>query len=637
MKIVLPDASELELPDGSTSLDAARAIGPKLAEQAVLARVDGEVRDLRVPLADGERLQLLTTRDTEDPDALSVLRHSTAHLLAEAAMRLHPGVKIAIGPPIADGFYYDFEFPEAIGEADLQAIEDEIRRELAEGRAWTREEVSREDAVARFEDESQPYKVELARDADGAISLYTQGAFTDLCRGPHLQDSSPIKAVKLTSLAGAYWRGDEHNTQLTRIYGTAFYSQAGLDAYLERLEQARARDHRKLGRELDLFHLDEHSPGSPFWHPHGMVLWNSLEDLRRRENRRRGYAEVKTPLLYDLQTYITSGHYENYAENMFFVRTHEGEEPLALKPMNCPGHMLLFGSRLRSYRDLPIRYAESSTLHRDERGGTLHGLLRVRHITQDDAHVFVTEDQIQDEIDAMIEFARILYDRFGVAPRAELSTRPDKRLGTDEQWDRAEGALENAILRHELPYVISPGEGTFYGPKIDLHMTDVLGRSWQMGTIQLDYQMPVQFGLTYMGADNQEHAPVVIHRALLGSLERFIGILIEHYGGAFPFWLSPVQARVVPVGETHRPEAGALRNRLAAEGYRVELDDRDDTLGKRIRDAEVEKVPFVVVYGDRESDEALAVRERGGGQSTLSLDELLARFAELGREADPRP
>ena len=355
-------------------------------------------------------------------------------------MRLHPGVKIAIGPPIADGFYYDFEFPEPISEADLEAIEDEIRREIAEGREWTREELSREEAIARFEAEGQPYKVELARDAEGAISLYTQGDFTDLCRGPHLQNAAPIKAVKLTSLAGAYWRGDENNTQLTRIYGTAFYSQADLDAHLERLEQARARDHRRLGTQLDLFHLSDHSPGSPFWHPKGMVLWNALEDLRRRENARRGYVEVKTPLLYDVQTYITSGHYDNYRENMFFVQPHEGEEPLALKPMNCPGHMLLFGSQLRSYRDLPIRYAESSTLHRDERGGTLHGLLRVKHITQDDAHVFVTEDQIQDEIDAMIDYVNYLYDRFGVRPRAELSTRPENRLGTDEQWDHAESA-----------------------------------------------------------------------------------------------------------------------------------------------------------------------------------------------------
>ncbi|CAN5116737.1 threonine--tRNA ligase [soil metagenome] len=635
MKVVLPDSSELELPDGASGLDAARAIGPKLAEQAVLVRVDGATRDLRLPLEDSERIQLLTTRDTQDSDALWVLRHSTAHLLAEAVLRLHPGVKIAIGPPIADGFYYDFEFPEPISEADLETIEEEMRRELSEGRSWAREELTREDALARFEEEAQPYKVELARDAEGPISFYTQGDFTDLCRGPHLQDSSPIKALKLTSLAGAYWRGDEKNTQLTRIYGTAFYAQADLDAHLERLEQARARDHRRLGRDLDLFHLSDHSPGSPFWHPKGMVIWNSLEDLRRQENRKRGYLEVKTPLLYDLQTYVTSGHYENYEENMFFVRPHEGEEPMALKPMNCPGHMLLFGSQLRSYRDLPIRYAESSTLHRDERGGTLHGLLRVKHITQDDAHVFVTEDQIQDEIDSMIDYVRYLYDRFGVVARGELSTRPEKRLGTDEQWDRAESALEEALKRHGMEYAISPGEGVFYGPKIDLHMADVLGRSWQMGTIQLDYQMPAQFGLTYMGPDNREHSPVVIHRALLGSLERFIGILVEHYAGDFPFWLAPVQARVVPVGETHREQARALRERLTTEGFRAELDERDETLGKRIRDAELEKVPFVVVYGDRESDDALAVREHGGEQSTLPLDELLARFRDLVAEPQP--
>jgi threonyl-tRNA synthetase len=635
MKVLLPDSSELELPEGASGLDAARAIGPKLAEQAVLMRVDGEMRDLRLPLAGGERIRILTTRDTQDPDALRVLRHSAAHLLAEAAMRLHPGVKIAIGPPIADGFYYDFEFPEPIAEADLAALEEEMRREIAEGREWSREVIPREEAVARFTAEGQPYKVELAEEAEEPISLYTQGEFTDLCRGSHLQNAGPIKAVKLTSLAGAYWRGDEKNKQLTRIYGTAFYSQEELDTHLARLEEARARDHRRIGTQLDLFHLSEHSPGSPFWHPKGMVIWNSLEDLRRRENRRRGYSEVKTPLLYDLQTYVTSGHYENYEENMFFVRPHEGEEPMALKPMNCPGHMLLFGSELRSYRDLPIRYAESSTLHRDERGGTLHGLLRVKHITQDDAHVFVTEEQIQDEIDAMIDFARYLYERFGVTPRAELSTRPEKRLGTDEQWDLAEAALELALKRHGMEYVISPGEGTFYGPKIDLHMTDVLGRSWQMGTIQLDYQMPMQFGLTYMGPDNREHSPVVIHRALLGSLERFIGILVEHYGGDFPFWLAPVQARVVPVGEGHREAASALRKRLVDEGFRAEVDERDETLGKRIREAEVEKVPFVVVYGDRESDDALAVRERGGGQSTSSLEELLARFRELAAQADP--
>jgi threonyl-tRNA synthetase len=625
MKVILPDSSELELPEGATGLDAAAAIGPKLAEEAVLVRSNGRVQDLRLPLDEGQQIQILTTRDKDDPDALYVLRHSAAHLLAEAVRRLYPGVKIAIGPPIENGFYYDFEFPEPIGEDALERIEEEIRRELKEGREWRREEISRDEARQRFEEEGEQYKVELVDTAEGDISLYTQGEFTDLCRGPHLQDSRPIKAIKLTGLAGAYWRGDEHNTQLTRIYGTAFYSESDLEEYLERIEEARRRDHRRLGRELDLFHLQEASPGSPFWHPKGMVIWNALEDLRRRENAKRGYLEVKTPLLYDIDTYITSGHYENYKENMFFIQGLEDEKPLALKPMNCPGHMLLFGSQLRSYRDLPLRYAESSTLHRDERGGTLHGLLRVKHITQDDAHVFVAEEQIQSEIDAMIEFARALYDLFELTPRAELSTRPEHRLGTDEQWDHAEGALEEALRRHEMEYVVSPGEGTFYGPKIDLHMTDALGRSWQMGTIQLDYQMPMRFGLTYMGTDNQEHHPVVIHRALLGSLERFVGILTEHYGGAFPVWLAPVQVRIVPVGEGHRDAAGALAGKL--EGFRVEVDERDETVGKRIRDAEVEKIPYVVVYGDRESDDALAVRERGGGQSTKSLEELRGELA----------
>jgi threonyl-tRNA synthetase len=627
MKVVLPDNSELELPEGATGLDAARAIGPKLAEQAVLVRARGQAQDLRLPLQDGQTIQILTTRDRDDPDALYVLRHSSAHLLAEAVRRLYPGVKVAIGPPIENGFYYDFEFPEPISEDDLPRIEEEIRHELEEGRDWTREEVTAEEARRRFEAEGEPYKVELVGTAEGPISFYTQGDFTDLCRGPHLQNSSPIKAIKLTGLAGAYWRGDEHNTQLTRIYGTAFYSQADLDSYLARVEEARRRDHRRLGPQLDLFHLAENSPGSPFWHPKGMVVWNELEDLRRRENAKRGYVEVKTPLLYDIETYITSGHYENYQENMFFVQGHEDEKPLALKPMNCPGHMLLFGERRRSYRELPLRYAESSTLHRDERGGTLHGLLRVKHITQDDAHVFVTEEQIQEEIHGMVEYARYLYDLFGLTPKAELSTRPEKRLGTDEQWDRAEQALEEALKRHGMEYTISPGEGTFYGPKIDLHMTDSLGRSWQMGTIQLDYQMPERFGLMYSGADNADHRPVVIHRALLGSLERFAGILIEHYAGAFPFWLAPVQIRIIPVGEDHREPARALKERLGE--YRVEVDERDDTVGKRIRDAEVEKIPYVIVYGDKESDESLAVRKRGGDQSTLSLDGLRGELSEV--------
>jgi threonyl-tRNA synthetase len=626
MKVVLPDNSELELAAGATGLDAARAIGPKLAEQAVLIRANGSTQDLRAPLEEGQRISILTTRDTHDPDALYVLRHSSAHLLAEAVRRLYPGVKVAIGPPIENGFYYDFDFPEPISDSDLEQIEAEVNRELAEGRSWEREEVSRDEAKARFEAEGEPYKVELVDSAAGEISLYTQGDFTDLCRGPHLQDSKPIKALKLTHLAGAYWRGDSTRPQLTRIYGTAFYSKDDLDADLAQLEEARKRDHRKLGRELDLFHLSDESPGSPFWHPKGMVIWNELEDLRRRENKQRGYVEVKTPLLYDVEVYKTSGHYDNYRENMFFVSSRDEGRQYALKPMNCPGHMLLFGNQLRSYRELPMRFAEASTLHRDELNGTLHGLLRVKHITQDDAHIFCTADQIEDEIFGCLDFAASLYELFGIHAKFELSTRPEKKLGTDEEWDFTERALKTALERRGLPYELNEGDGAFYGPKIDLHMTDAIGRSWQMGTVQLDAQMPKQFGLTYVGADNAEHAPYVIHRALLGSLERFIGILTEHYGGAFPFWLAPVQVRVLPVGRDHVEKAHAIAAQIP---YRVEVDDSDETLGKRIRNAELEKVPFIVVVGERESEESLAIRERGGEQTTKSLSDFVSHLATL--------
>ena len=628
MKVVLPDSSELELPDGATGLDAARAIGPKLAEQAVLVRSNGRVQDLRLPLQDGQPIQFLTTRDVDDPDALDVLRHSTAHLLAEAVRRLYPGVKVAIGPPIENGFYYDFDFPEPIHEADLERIEAELRRELAEGREWTREEVSRPDAKARFEAEGEPYKVQLVDSADDPISLYTQGDFTDLCRGPHLQNSKPIKAVKLTSLAGAYWRGDSSQPQLTRIYGTAFYRKEDLDAYLERLEQARARDHRRLGGQLDLFHFDEHSPGSAFWHPKGMAIWNELEAIRRRENLRRGYLEVKTPLIYDKGLWETSGHWEKFRQNMFVIPLEDGQV-YGIKPMNCPGHMLLFGETLRSYRELPLRYAEAAPLHRNELAGALHGLTRVRHVTQDDAHIFCTQEQIAAELDGCIDYLRYLYGLFGLEPRAEFSTRPEDKLGSDEEWDFAEGELQAALERNGIDYVIGAGEGSFYGPKIDLHVTDVLGRSWQLGTIQLDRQMPQRFGLTYMGADNTEHPVFVIHRALFGSFERFIGILIEHYGGAFPFWLAPVQVRVLPVGEGHVESAAALVDRLKAEGLRVEIGEPTETIGKRIRQAELEKIPFTIVYGDRESDASLAIRERGGGQTQESLEDFLGKLATL--------
>ncbi len=622
MRVILPDSSELELPEGATGIDAARAIGPKLAEQAVLVRANGSVRDLRLPLDDGERIQILTTRDREDPDALYVLRHSAAHLLAEAARRLYPGTKVAIGPPIENGFYYDFEFPEPISEEDLGRLEAEIEREIQEGREWERLEISREDARERFAAENEPYKVELVDTAEGGISLYRQGDFVDLCRGPHLQNAAPIRAVKLLSLAGAYWRGDETKPQLTRVYGTAFYDPADLEAYLHRLEEARRRDHRRLGRELDLFHFDEHSPGSPLWHPKGMVVFNELEALRRRENERRGYLEVKTPLIYDKQLWQTSGHWEKFREEMFLVPSEDGPT-YGMKPMNCPGHMLLFGSGLRSYRELPLRFAEAAALHRNERTGTLHGLLRVRHVTQDDAHIFCAPEHVEDEIFGCLDYGFFVYELFGLQTLTELSTRPENRLGTDEQWDEAEAALARALERRGIEHTVNPGDGAFYGPKIDLHLQDSLGRKWQCGTIQLDFQMPGRFGLTYAGADNAEHTPIVVHRTLFGSLERFIGILIEHTAGDLPVWLAPEQVRVLPVGEGHRAAAESLAEELRGDGFRAGVDEREETVGKRIRDAELEKIPYVAVWGDRESRDSVSIRKRGGEQLELSAGALL--------------
>ena len=624
VKVVLPDDSELELPDGATGLDAARAIGPKLAEQAVLLRSNGAVRDLRLPVEDGERIQILTTRDKEDPDALYVLRHSAAHLLAEAARRLFPGTKVAIGPPIENGFYYDFEFPQPVTEADLGRLEEEVRREIEEGRTFERIDISRDDARKRFEEEGEPYKVELVDTAEGDIALYKQGDFVDLCRGPHLQDARPIKAVKLLSLAGAYWRGDETKPQLTRIYGTAFYEPKDLEAYLHRIEEAKRRDHRRLGKDLDLFEFSEASPGMPFWHPRGMVIWNVLEDLRRRENAKRGYHEVRTPLLYDSELWRTSGHWEKYQEHMFRLEI-EGRD-FGLKPMNCPGHCLLYSQSPHSYRELPLRLAEAGNLHRNELSGVLHGLLRVRHFVQDDAHIYCTRDQIQDELIACLDYAYFLYDLFELKIRVELSLRPDNKLGTDEEWEFAEEELRRALATQGLEYVESQGEGSFYGPKIDLHMNDSLGRSWQLGTVQLDLQMPKRFELAYQGDDNAEHTPAMIHRALLGSLERFVGIYLEHTGGDLPLWLAPEQVRVLPISERFAADGESLADDLRVHGFRAWVDEREETLGRKIRDAELAKIPYVVVWGERESLDVLAVRRRGGEQATASWEALLSEL-----------
>ncbi len=507
-------------------------------------------------------------------------------MLATAVMELYPGVKISIGPPIEDGFYYDFEFPEgtSLSESDFEQIEARMGEHIAASEPFVRQDVPADEARARFKAEGQDYKVELIDDLVRdqhvkTVSLYTNGPFTDLCRGPHAPSTKAIKAFTLQSVAGAYWRGDARNKMLTRVYGTAFFSQQELARHMERVEQAKARDHRRLGPQLGLFMFSEFSPGAPLWLPNGMVLWNELTKLWREENAARGYHEVKTPILYDVELFKASGHWDVYREHMYFTEI-EGRV-LGLKPMNCPAHIQLYKNERRSYRDLPIRFSEQGLVHRHEPGGTLHGLLRVRHITQDDAHIFCPEEQVPAEVNRCLDFGQAIYDHFGFEPQAELSTRPDKRIGAEEMWDRAEGALKTALDQRGVEYHVSEGDGTFYGPKIDLHMTDSIGRSWQLGTVQLDYVMPERFDLVYTGADNEEHRPVMIHRALMGSFERFIGILIEHYAGEFPTWLAPIQAIVLPISDRHLQYAQRVDAQLRDAGVRAELDSRGESISRR--------------------------------------------------------
>jgi threonyl-tRNA synthetase len=627
--VKLPDGTPLELPEGATGADAAAAIGPRLAKDALGVKVDGELRDLSAPLRDGAEIRIVTAKsEGEDgEDALWLVRHDAAHVMATAVVELWPGTKVSIGPPIADGFYYDFEFPdgERPSEADLERIEEAMRRHVEADEAFERTDVPVAEAIAHFRDAGEDYKVELIEDlvrdqGVETVSLYRNGPFLDLCRGPHAPSTGRIKAFKLNSIAGAYWRGDESRQMLTRIYGTAFHSNTDLEAHLERLERAREDDHRRLGPELGLFMLREESPGMPFWLPRGTVLLRLIEEEVRAQLRKRGYLEIKTPRVLDEELWHRSGHWDNYRENMYFVAPSEreghGEERrFALKPMNCPGACLVFASERHSYRELPLRLAEFGDVSRYEREGVLHGLLRVRAFTQDDAHVYCTLDQVADEVDSICEGIDELYARFGFDDvRVELSTRPDKSIGTDEQWERAEEALREALERQGRSYDVSPGEGTFYGPKIDFHVTDALGRSWQCGTCQIDFQMPERFELTYQGADNAEHRPVMIHRALLGSLERFAGILIEHYGGRFPAWLAPTQAIVLPVSDPHVEYAQRVASELTEAGVRVRVDERSESVGRKIRDAELAKVPLMLVVGEREESEGTAsVRSHEGG------------------------
>jgi threonyl-tRNA synthetase len=655
--VTLPDGNALELPDGASGADAAAAIGPGLARAALAVelRVDGDpdtgqapqLRDLALPLPDGAHIAILTKKD--GPKALELIRHDAAHVLAAAVMELYDGVKISIGPPIEDGFYYDFEFPPgaAVSEADFERIEERMRAHVKAGESFVREDVPVAHARERFVAERQDYKVELIDDlvrgaeAQGhgagleTVSLYTNGPFTDLCRGPHAPSTASIGAFKLGSVAGAYWRGDSNRTMLTRIYGTAFFTKSELEQHLERLEQARARDHRKLGRELGLFTFSEISPGAAFWLPAGTTVWNTLVAVSRRMGAERGYTEVKTPQIFDAELWKTSGHWGKYRENMFVLDV-EGRE-MGVKPMNCPAHLHLFGTQRHSYRDLPVRYSEPGLLHRNEASGVLHGLLRVRHFAQDDAHIFCTDEQVQQELRGCLEMAFATYALFDLEVRLELSTRPEQRSGTDEMWDLAEGELARALDAQGLEYELNPGDGAFYGPKIDMHMTDSLGRSWQLGTVQLDYSMPERFELSYTGADNSEHRPVMIHRALFGSYERFIGIMLEHYAGELPLWLAPVQAIVLPVSDRFNDYAAEVRDRLSELEARVELDHRSESISRKIRDAELRKLPYMLIVGEREQNQrSVSVRtrvrsgagdERGGDLGSVSLEQFTDRLS----------
>ncbi|MCK9248852.1 MAG: threonine--tRNA ligase [Solirubrobacteraceae bacterium] len=654
MQATLPDGKVLELPDGATGADAAAAIGAGLARAALAITVDGEIRDLGRPLPDGATIGIVTERSEE---ALELIRHDTAHVLAAAILDLYPGTKIAIGPPIEHGFYYDFEFPDGVvlNDGDFAAIEAKMKEHVKADEPFVRRDVTVEEALERFRAEDQPYKVELIEDlvrnapADApveTVSLYTNGPFTDLCRGPHAPSTKRVGAFKLQSLAGAYWRGDSARQQLVRIYGTAFFKKKDLDAHLERLELARQRDHRRLGRELGLFHFSDAAPGSAFWTPAGTRVFNELVALSREMGDERGYTEVKTPQLFDASLWKTSGHWDKYRDDMFLTSTHDhgaadgdaGEDgrsgpTMGFKPMNCPGHYELYRQTRWSWRDMPVRFSEPGLLHRNELSGALHGLMRVRQFCQDDAHLFVMEDQIQDEVTACLRFAQDTYDLFGFDAgdfTYELSTRPENRLGSDETWDRAEGDLRRALEHNDLPYVVHEGDGAFYGPKIDIQFRDSLGRSWQLGTIQIDYQAPERFDLTYTGADNSEHRPVVLHRALLGSYERFVGILLEHTGGELPFWLQPTQLVLLTVSDRHADAAHAIAGDLRRAGLRVTVDGRTETVGRKIREAELAKVPLMAVVGDvEEAERTLTLRHHGGAEEPARPVADLAD--ELGR------
>jgi threonyl-tRNA synthetase len=618
--VTLPDGSSRSVPAGTPVRDVASDISPRLAAGALAAAVDDRLVDLSTPLDADARVRIVTDRS---PEALQLYRHSTAHLLAAAVTALFPGAQCGIGPAIDDGFFYDFIVDRPFVPEDLERIEAKMRELAAADLPYTREMWPREEARTFFAGRGEPLKVQLIDEktaGQSEVSCYTikdKDTFVDFCLGPHVPSTGSLKAFKLLGTSNAYWKGDSRNAEMQRIYGTAFFNQKDLDAHLKRLEEAKARDHRKLGRELGLFTFHPWAPGAAFWLGKGTVLYNTLANYMREVLFPAGYIEVKTPLIFNKALWETSGHWQHYRQNMFLVESEH--EPMAVKAMNCPGHMLVFGSERRSYRDLPIRLHEQTPLHRNEASGVLSGLTRVRQFAQDDAHCFVTEDQIASEVESLLKLVQRVYADFGLESSAKLSTRPEEFLGEVATWDHAEASLRQALERAGQAYTINPGDGAFYGPKIDFDVTDAIGRKWQCATIQLDYQIPQRFDLIYVGADNAEHRPVVIHRAIFGSFERFIAMIVEHYAGAFPLWLAPVQALVLPIADRHLPYAQEVLGQLSAAGLRAELDDRQEKIGYKIRSAQLQKVPYMLVIGDREAaDGTVAVRARSGGDKGAS-------------------
>ena len=627
MNIILKSGDSLTVAENATAFEVAQAISEGLARNAVCAKVNGELVDLSQPLKEGDSLEIVTLKDKE---GLQVYRHTCAHVLAQALKTVYPTCKLSIGPVIENGFYYDIDFVTPITQADLAKVESEMQKIIKSNLPIERFTLPREEAIALMKEYSEDYKVELIQDLPEGetISFYKQGGFTDLCRGPHLPSTGKIKAFKLTSIAGAYWRGDEHNKMLTRIYGTAFAKKDEMEAYFTMLEEAKKRDHTKLGKELKLFAIMNEGKGLPFFLPNGMVLKNTLIDYWRQLHVREGYVEISTPIMLNRSLWETSGHWFHYRDNMYTTKV--DEEDFAIKPMNCPGSVLVYKNEPHSYKDLPIRMGELGLVHRHEKSGQLHGLFRVRAFTQDDAHIFMTREQIKDEIKGVVRLINEVYTLFGFKYHVELSTRPENSMGSDEDWEIATESLRGALNDLGLPFVVNEGDGAFYGPKIDFHLEDSIGRTWQCGTIQLDFQLPQRFEMEYVGEDGAKHQPIMVHRVAFGSIERFIGILIEHFAGKFPVWLSPIQAKILPITDRQLAYANELASKMKEQGIRVSVDDRSEKIGYKIREAQLEKVPYMLVIGDKEMEAGqVALRRRDkGDMGVVSAEEFIATILD---------